>query len=201
MQRIDLKNHEDFINIEGNYGAYQNWIFTQNIRKKFWADRSCGLAAAGNLAYYLTRNHGKTLYTYEDLTIKNFSLFLNDISKFIKPRVYGIPTIAYMKKGFIKFARANNVRVKAETVNMNLSHSFIVEFIKNALRKDYPILMLTWNTSESHLKNHWVTITGFFKDKEGTNFIVTSNWGRREVFNLDKWLKERSLYKGLIYFK
>lgn len=201
VEKIYLKQEKNFVNIEGHYGAYQNWIFTQKHRKKFWADRSCGLVAAGNIAHYLTENHNKKLYNYNELNIRNFSIFLNDLSKYIKPRVYGIPTLYHMKRGLLSFAKSKGVNLKAETVSMRSSNSFIISFIKRALERDYPVMMLTWNTKQLHLKYHWVTITGYFKDNKGVNFVTTSNWGRREVFNLDRWLEEKSFYKGLIYFK
>nr|WP_300003479.1 hypothetical protein [Tissierella sp.] len=200
-EKIYLKKEKDFVNIEGNYGAYQNWLFTGNHRKKFWADRSCGLAAAGNVAYYLTQNHKKPLYNYPEMTVENFTLFLNELYKFIRPRLYGIPTLAYMKRGFTRFAKSNGVSLQGETINMRYSREYIIGKIKEVLAEDVPIMMLTWNTHQPHLKYHWVTITGYFRDEKGGNFIVTSNWGRREIFNLDRWLAERSFYKGLIYFK
>ena len=198
---INLKDYRNFVNIEGNYGAYQNWLYTGKLKKKFWADRACGVAAAGNVAYYLTENHNKKLYPYNDITIKNFTLFLNDISKHIKPRFYGIPTLYHMRRGFIKFAMSKGINLRSETISMRSKDDSIVVFIKRALRDDYPLMMLTWNTKQAHLKYHWVTITGYFRDNKGNNFVTTSNWGRREVFNLDRWLAEKSFYKGLIYFK
>ena len=84
---------------------------------------------------------------------------------------------------------------------MMLSKDLIINFIKNALINDYPLMMLTWNTKINHLKNHWVTITGYYKDENGNNYIKTSNWGRQETFNLDRWLDGKSIYKGLILFK
>ena len=106
-----------------------------------------------------------------------------------------------MKRGFISFARSKGIVLRAETVSMRSSKSVIIAFIKEALKKDYPIMMLTWNTAQPHLKYHWVTITGYFKDSKGVSFVTTSNWGSREVFNLDRWLDGKSFYKGLIYFK
>lgn len=201
IERMCLKDEREFINIEGNYGAYQNWLFTEKLRTKFWADRSCGVVAAANTAYYLTRNHNKRLYTYKYIDIKSFTLFLKDITKYIRPRVYGIPTIHHMQRGFIRYAKSRGINLKAETLSMSLSNDFIIDFIKRALRQDYPVMMLTWNTKEVHLKYHWITITGYFKDIDGKNFIITSNWGDREVFNFDNWLNEKNFCKGLIYFK
>lgn len=200
-KRINLKNHIDFINIEGRYGAYQDWLYTEKIRTKFFANRACGVVAAGNVAYYLTQNHNKKLYDHGSLNIKNFTRHLNDISNFIRPRIYGIPTVYKMKKGFISFAKSKNIDIEAKTIKMNKPKGEIIEFIKNALREDYPLMMVTWNSETRRLKNHWITITGYSIDKNGNSFIKTSNWGRCESFSLDKWLDSRSLYKGLVYFK
>lgn len=201
VESINIKNYREFINIEGSYGSHQKWLYTYGYRRKFWSNRSCGVSAAANIAYYLSKNHNKKLYISRDLNRKSFTRFLNEISKFIRPRLYGIPTIYHMKKGFINFARSKAVDVETRTIDIRSSNEKIIEFIKEGLRDDYPILMITWNTKTVHLKYHWVTITGYFKDEDGSSFIVTSNWGRREVFNIDKWLSERSIYKGLIYFK
>lgn len=200
-ENIYLKNYENFVNIDGNYGAYQGWLYTEKIKSKFWADRSCGVVAGANILYYLDQNHNKRFYNYNKINKKNFSFFLNDIYKYLRPRIYGIPSIYSMKRGLLSFARKQGVDLKAQTIRMSQADKIIIGSIKEALRDDYPLMMLTWNTKESHLKYHWVTITGYFKDKEDNSFVVTSNWGKREVFNLDKWLKENSFYKGLIYFK
>lgn len=201
VERINLKDHKEFINIEGNYGGYQDWLFTEKLQGKFWANRACGVVAAGNIAYYLTKHHNKKLYNYKDLSIREFTLFLNQISKFIKPRIYGIPSISYMSENFKRFARSKDVILKANTIDMKLPNYIIISFIKKALRENYPIMMLTWNTKIKTLKYHWVTITGYFKDTYGNNFIITSNWGKRKIFKLDDWLNEMSIYKGLVYFK
>lgn len=201
IEDINIINYKEFINIEGHYGGYQNWLYSEKLRKKFWADRSCGIVAAGNIAYYLTRNHNKKLYNEFDLSIRSFTKHLNEVYKFIRPRVYGIPTIYHMEKGFVRFAKFKGVNLKPQKINMNMPKDKIVKFIKDALKDDYPIMMLTWNTKILNLKNHWVTITGYSKDINGNRFIKTSNWGREEIFNLDSWLDSRGIYKGLIFFK
>lgn len=201
IEAINIKDYKEFIKIEGSYGSYQKWLFSQGFKTRFWSNRSCGIAAAGNLAYYLTKHHGKNLYSGDYLDIKSFTLFLNRISKFIRPRIYGIPTLYHMRKGFTKFASARGQGIETKTISMRRSDEEVINYIKNGLRDNYPILMLTWNTQIKHLKYHWVTITGYFKDENGVNYIRTSNWGRLEIFNLDEWISQKSVYKGLIYFK
>lgn len=202
IEEINIINYEKFIPIENKYyGGYQNWLFTQSIAKKFWADRSCGVVAAAHCAYYLSKYHNKDLYPYTDISLKTFTLYLNEISKFICPRIYGIPTLYHMKKGFIKFARSKNIKVEAREIDIKLAKQTIIKLLKNALKNNYPVIMITWNSKNPSLKNHWITITGFYIDEDDNTFIVTSNWGKREVYSLDNWLEERAIYKGLLYFK
>ncbi len=199
---MNIIDHEKFIPIENKYyGGYQEWLFTESMTKKFWADRSCGVVAAAHSAYYLSRYHKKPLYCYKDLSLKSFTLYLKEIFKFICPRVYGIPTVYHMKRGFTKFAHSKNIKVEAYEIDVKLPKQKIIELLKNALRDNYPVMMITWNSKNPCLRNHWITITGLYMDEDDNNFIVTSNWSERQVYNLDEWLKEKVLYKGLLYFK
>lgn len=201
-QEVNIIDHEKFIPVENKYyGGYQNWLLTESMTKKFWADRSCGVVAAAHCAYYLSMHHNKPLYPYMDISLKNFTIYLNEISRFICPRVYGIPTLLHMKRGFIKFARSKNIEVEAVYINTKFSKQKVIELLKNALKDNYPVLMITWNSKNSHLRNHWVTITGFYEDKNSNNFIVTSNWSKKQVYNFDDWLNEKVMHKGLMYFK
>ena len=202
IEKINLIDNEKFIPIENKYyGGYQNWLFTESMTKKFWADRSCGVVAASHCAYYLSRYHNKPLYSYKDISLESFTFYLNEVSKFICPRVYGIPTLYHMKKGFIKFAKYKNIKVESKQIDIKLPKKTLINLLKKALKDNYPVMMITWNSKNLHLKNHWITITGFYVDEDNNNFIITSNWGKREVYNLDEWLKEKVIYKGLLYFK
>ena len=202
IEEVNIIDYKNFIPIESEYyGGYQKWLFTEKMTKKFWADRSCGVVAASHCAYYLSKYHKKPLYSYNDLSLRSFTLYLNEISKFICPRVYGIPTLYHMKKGFIKFARSKNIKVEAFEINIKLPKQVILDLLKKALKNNYPVMMITWNTKNPYLRNHWVTITGFYVDQNNNNFIITSNWSKRQVYNFDDWLKEKVMYKGLLYFK
>lgn len=159
------------------------------------------MVAAAHCAYYLSKYHNKPLYFYNNLSLRNFTLYLNEIFLFICPRIYGIPTLYHMKRGFIKFAKSKNIEVQAVEINIKLPKQEVIELLKKALKNNYPVMMITWNTKNTNLRNHWITITGFYLDQNNNNFIITSNWSKRQIYNFDDWLKEKVMYKGLLYFK
>lgn len=197
-----VKDYRNFVPIEGSYyGGYQNWLFTQNLDTKFFANRSCGVVAAANVSYHLSKYHNKTLYDYKDTRLISFTKHIKEISKFICPKVYGIPAIHTMKGGFIEFAQSKNVSVEGFKINLKRDKEKIITDIKTILEKNYPILMISWNSKNPSLRYHWVTITAYYKSKKGDNLIITSNWGKKQIYNLDCWLDEKIIYKGILYFK
>lgn len=188
-----LKNYREFVNIDNdNYGGKQKWLYEEGKLTKYQADRSCGLIAAVNTMIYM---YGKNkLMEKEDYINHVLSLH-----KYLKPRIYGLPTVSVMVKGLNKYA---------ENINLNLAHFILenpssklrtIEYIKEGLEKNSPIMMLTWNSNIKNLRFHWVTITGYFLTELGESYIVTSNWGRKEIFSLDKWFDEKVFYKALLY--
>lgn len=202
IEEVYILDYDKFIMIDNlYYGGHQDWLSTQNLSTKFWADRSCGVVAAANVAYHMSYSRNLSeLYKYPSKSIKDFSNHINDIYKFINPAYYGVPTLGEMSRGFRKFAYSRGVIVKPSKIDLIWSLSNVVSYIKRGLSENNPVMMLTWNTRIKHLKNHWVTITGYIQTKSNKHYIVTSNWGSMEVFSLDDWFKDYSIYKGVIYF-
>ena len=195
-EEIYLKDFENFVKIDNlYYGGDQTWLFSENHIPKFWADRSCGLIAVTNTLCYLFRDQ------YPSLTKQSYTAFAMDLYPFIKPKVYGIPTVGIIVKALNKYVVSINRKLTPVPLIKPTNITTVITYIKNALQQDYPIMMLTLNTKTRSLKYHWVTITGYYKTSLGENFIVTSNWGNQVVYNLDQWVGERSFYKGLLWFK
>jgi hypothetical protein len=61
--------------------------------------------------------------------------------------------------------------------------------------------MVTWNHNNGDFDYHWVTITHYVKYIDDTRYVTTSNWAEQEVYNLDTWFNDSSLYKGIICFE
>ena len=201
LEAIYLKNHKDFVKVDNiHYGGYQGWLTANGHVSKFWADRSCGVIAASTSLFYMARNnpHNKNINP-SIITKENFldlSLYLYN---FLEPQIYGIPTVATMIKGLSNYAKSMNFEITPFLLVNPSSKMSIVEYIKHGLKRNFPIMMVTWNTKIKNLAYHWVTITGYYTTKTGEHYIVTSNWGKEEVFSLDEWFDNKSLYKGLLY--
>lgn len=200
---IYLENYKEFVKIDNTYyGGNQAWLSQENYISKYQSDRSCGVIAATNTLLHLSKynNNLKINHSSTNISKGNFLEYAIGIYKYITPRFYGIPTTAVMQRGLNKYANNNNFKIRSEQLinPSNIVETFI--YIKKALSNNCPILMITWNTKVENLKNHWVTITGYYRTTTGEHFLITSNWGRKEVFSLDKWLGNKSFYKGLLYF-
>lgn len=203
IEETYLTNHEDFVKVNNlYYGGLQKWLYVENLRPKFWADRSCGVTAAANALVHMAiyKKGLESIYRYPSLSRLEFTRFVNDIYGYVKPSIFGIPSLGKMSRGLKSFAKDKGIILDSKTLPMPKDINSTINFIKEGLMIDSPILMLTWNSKVENLKYHWVTITGYIKDSKGRHYIITSNWGNKEIFSLDNWLKEKNLHKGLIYF-
>lgn len=202
IDKAYLKNHKDFVEIDNTYyGGDQAWLFNEGYISKFQANRSCGVVAASNVFHYMSKYNSKIKLNQDYGNISKESFLENTmlIYKFIRPRLYGIPTVGVMKRGLKKFGKSINGEIKTYEL-INPSNTIeTINFISKGIANNNPIMMITWNTKIKNLNNHWVTITGYYKTISGEHFVVTSNWGRKESFSIDKWLEHKSFYKGLFY--
>lgn len=190
----------DKIAFVGNkyYGGDQKWLSEYNYTSKFWSDRSCGVTAAANVIHYITnsRNEGKLSFS-----VPEYTELMAELYTYIKPTVFGVPTIRKIKSGFKAFAKVYKLETDSCKYKGKWDVEQVWEYIKKAIEYDCPVFMITWNTKIRNLKNHWVTITGIIKTKSGKRYIITSNWGKMELFDLEQWVISFSLNKGLLYFK
>lgn len=202
LEAIYLKNHEDFVKVDNiHYGGYQGWLSSEGFVSKFWSNRSCGVIAASNTLFYMARNNPHNKNKNPSIISKeNYLDLALYLYKFIKPRVFGIPTVATMIRGLKSYGEVMNIGITPFLLVNPKSIRGTAEYIKHGLRRNFPIMLVTWNSKIKNMEYHWITITGYYVTKSGEHFIVTSNWGRQEIFSLDKWVEEKSVYKGLLYF-
>lgn len=199
---INLKDHQDFVKVDNiHYGGYQKWLSNEGYVSRFWSNKSCGVIAAANTLFYMARNnpHNKNLNP-SIITKENYLDLALYLYKFIKPNIYGLPTIPIMIKGLNNYAESMNFEITPFLLVNPTTLMGTVEYIKHGLKRNFPIMMVTWNSKIENLAYHWVTITGYYHTRSGEHFIVTSNWGKKEIFSLDEWFQAKSLYKGLLYF-
>lgn len=192
---VYLKDYKDFVKINNRYyGGNQSWLSERNQISKFWSDRSCGVVAASNTLYYMTR------LEHSRITKEEFVASALQLYKFITPRIYGIPTVGVMARGLEKHVKTRKIKIEQYPLTRPTNLLETAEYIKNGLNKDCPIMMVTWNTRISNLIYHWVTITGYYMTEAGEHYVTVSNYGEKEIINIDQWIREPSIYKGLLYF-
>lgn len=198
IEEIRLKEF-DQVGLIGNkyYGGDQEWLSKYNYKSKFWSDRSCGITAAANTMLYITRKNGEEKISITDAEYSQLMLHIYD---YIKPSIWGIPTVGKLAKGLRRFSSRNGFEVTVHKYRDGWDDDKVWSYLRKAIMEDFPVLMITWNTKIRNLKNHWVTVTGLVRTKSGKRYIITSNWGRRELFDLGQWVNEFSLNKGLVYF-
>ena len=203
LEEVSLTNESNFVNINNiYYGGFQKWLYTEKIKSKFWSSRSCGITAAANAIVHMSMYKPRLslLYPYSSLSKENFIRLMNEAFHYIKPRVIGVPTTGKLDRGLKSFAKSKQIILESKSLKVSKDIEGTIKFIKEGLKMNSPILMVTWNSKIPNLKYHWVTITGYMKTKDGQNYITTSNWGEKEIFSLDNLIKDNSLYRGLIYF-
>jgi hypothetical protein len=186
------------------YGGYQDWLGPNyyGFVSQFWADRSCGVTAAANAAYHMSvyKSGMGNLYNRTSLSRYQFTLHMYDVYEYISPAIYGIPDINTMASRFKAFASSRNVNLNGVFWNVPWNIVNVSNYIKSGLSINSPVLLVTWNTSIPDLAYHWVTITRYHRTDAGDRYFTASNWASRRVYNLDVWVNESGLYRGVIYF-
>ncbi|MGM0396985.1 MAG: hypothetical protein ACQEP4_08015 [Bacillota bacterium] len=192
-----ILNHKAF-QIEDDYGGRQQWLSERGFTSKFWADRSCGVAAAANLMTYLGREYGDLQELYNGNTKQEYIDLMEELYGFLKPRIFGIPTLGKMGKGLTGFAKSRGIEMMPCTKTWLYDVKDGSRFIRGGLAQGLPVLLLTWNYSDKELQNHWVTVTGW-DVVYGEEYMTVSNWGKKKVYSYDNWASNRSLLKGALY--
>jgi hypothetical protein len=192
-----ILNHDAF-QIGEDYGGKQQWLSEFGLRKKFWADRSCGVAAAANLINYLGSEFPELATLYGGNTREDFIQLMEGLYRHLNPGIIGIPTLGKMGRGLTGYTNSKGIQLLPCTRTWIFDVKDGSKFIRGGLAQGTPVLLLTWNYSDRELRNHWVTVTGW-DVIYGEEYMTVSNWGKKKTYSYDKWVGERSLLKGAIY--
>jgi hypothetical protein len=182
------------------YGGWQGWLTSEGV-SQFHADRSCGVTASSNALCYLAKHDPQKakLYTKPDLSKKSFSQHQNDVFEYVTPAAWGVPTVDALADRVVKFAQSRGVKLTPRIQDKPWKIENVRPYMTSALNLNKPVLLLTWNSPIKDLGMHWITVTAYFKD--GTEKILTSNWGAKTIYDFTTWFEGKSLYKGLVYFE
>lgn len=202
--RYELKDVDRILNIEGFFGGDQQW-FEDVLHSNYLTKKGCSVIAITNFFIYIAntkKEYAKLVpenFIDSPITKTDYIKFADKLSTFVKPKIYGVPFLFPMNIGIRKYAKKNGMSLVAQNYNFTWKIRNIVTYIIGAIANGYPVLMLTLNHKNPDVKFHWVTITAIYYDDSWK--IECSNWGAKRVYDLEKWFKEKSLYKGLIYYQ
>lgn len=76
----------------------------------------------------------------------------------------------------------------------------IYDYINSGIYYNCPVIMLTWNNKNEKVKNKWWLIVGIKRDKQKI-FVKLFNGENFFEIDFSRWIKSKSLYKGLAYFR
>jgi hypothetical protein len=140
------------------YGCDQEWYSTK------WKRLSgCGPTAVSNIIYYLTqtRSGSKTAFSWEQARA-----LMEDVWNYVTPTMHGIPSTEILCKGIASYAKAKEMNIGIETVDIPKSRlerpafAVLLSFLDQALEDDIPIAFLNLDHGEERNLDswHWVTI-------------------------------------------
>ena len=185
------------------YGGFQMWLTEEGI-SEYWANRSCGITAAANMLYYVSKNiAGKSqLYTKSKISKSDFSAFQKELYDYcMSPSIIGIPFMSTLKSKVEAWANYRNVQLNGVISNAAWTEANVRDYIAAGLNAECPVLLLTWNSPIAELQNHWVTVTRIYLDKTGSVKILTSNWAEMAEYDYSAWFAGASINQSVIYFQ
>lgn len=207
-ESVGLTNWQNFVPVYYGsttyYGGYQDWLGPRyyNFISQFWADRACGPTAAANAAYHMSvyKSGMRRLYLVPTLERYQFTWHMYQVYQYVTPPIIGILSIDEMANKFKAFAASRGVNLNGVFWNLPWNIVNVSNYIKSGLSINSPVLLVTWDTGIPDLSWHWVTITRYYRTDAGNRYITTSNWASMRTYNLDVWVNEIGLYRGVIYF-
>lgn len=187
-----------------SYGGNQNWWLNIEGGKRK-AQKGCGVVAACNFLAYLAlkTNPGKYRKLLPDF-LTSFPIsqtaylqFMEQMWPFIQmvPLIQGT-TQLLMIHSLKKYAKRRGISWKAHYSQVGSKQEKVRNLIQTALSKDIPVLMLTnflsgdiWEGYGSNHNMHVMTITEWFQNEDGKEFLAVSTWGKRHVVALSHFVK------------
>jgi hypothetical protein len=183
------------------YGGSQDWLTNEGVSQS-WVNRSCGVTAASNMMYYLSKyKSGKSkLYSGTWITKRIFSQHQKDVYGYVNPTIIGIPSLENMVSKVKSFALAKGVGLTDVRSSASWNETNVRNYVSAGLRSECPVLLLTYNSKIPELKYHWVTVTRLYNDGSSTK-MVTSNWSSQVIYDFSTWANMGSAYSAVIYFE
>jgi hypothetical protein len=187
------------------FGGAQEWFLAERRRRA-----GCGPTCAANVLAYLalSRPELRKLYGYDDMSLVDFSLHMEEVYKFVTPRTGGLNRVEFYSEGVEDFAASRGILLKPQVFSSvgNMakdrpSAAEFIEFAKAGLSTDCPLgfLVLTRGREKNLQGWHWITITSI-EIEDGCAIATASDEGLTRRFDLRLWYISTRMRGGLVYF-
>lgn len=167
------------------YGGNQEWF------QDSWQQKAgCGSISGTNLAAYYAANSEQAAEMYQgDVSRFDYAEFLyamTQMYQYMKPGIFGFPSVTKFAEQFRKYCRHRNVSVEEVILDKYESVREANCFVKEHIDAGRPIALIILTHRAQELIEytwHWVTVTGYTEDEENNAGleIVISNYGKRET--------------------
>lgn len=208
MLKFSIKNLHTFYRIEErpdkySYGCKQDWYPSD------WQKRAgCGPTTACNLLSYMEFSSLGEKEQFSASKESRLSWML-EAWEYVTPTERGIPSTKMFCERFSDYAKVKGMEISchcidiAQEINERPEFQNIVEFIKAAMLKDFPVAFLNLcNGKVSNLDEwHWVTIVSLEHNMDNTEvYIDIIDEGCIEKIDLKLWYDTTTLGGGFVYY-
>ncbi|WP_283610730.1 hypothetical protein [Faecalispora anaeroviscerum] len=169
--------------VQAGYGGNQEWFL-----QVFQRTAGCASVTGANLAAYYASlvPAGRSLYSGETerFSKPEYLHVMEEMYRYMTPGPMGFPVAGRFVQKFLLFAREHGSVFQAHTLFHRRSCEERMNFLKEAIVKGNPVAFLILKHRAPEMKEnnwHWVTITGWSKDADGEQ-VILSNCGEREVY-------------------
>ena len=203
--------HTSLLDIAGETADILYHGFDQEWYPTAWQRRSgCGPTVVSQSVFYFSRSR-QPADAPADRPAKSAALALmEDVWHYVTPTARGIPSARLLREDFEKYARARNLPLHPECLDVPRRRSDrpelrqVLEFIDRSLRDDMPVAFLNLhNGSEPHLDSwHWVLIVALPYEADGSAALAAVlDEGVKKRIDLSLWFATTALGGGFVRFR
>lgn len=189
IESYELKNIEKLIELNKDIYNFKKDITKIEAKK----------IAVSNMFLYLAMEHEEYSCFFEgEYIIENFKMFYQRVNKVIGKFVI---TVFQMNLRIKKYSNKQGKKLHLMKNYWKWNIDSVYEYIKSGIFSNNPVLITTWNFPNPAFRFKWMFIIGIKKYNNGKIEIETIENGVRQIYSLNEWIEEKSLYKGLMYYK
>ncbi|MDO5017805.1 MAG: hypothetical protein Q4E02_00740 [Lagierella massiliensis] len=185
MDNETLDDFKDFLE-DKDFIKNKNKLFANKKTQKFDGNLEVFI-----MLYYLYLKIDKYKYLFSDEEA------LRDFKKIFNKKAF---TVFQMAHRIRSFTSKRGRKLHFMKNSWFFREDAVYHYIKAGLYYNTPVLMISWNNKDKIISKQWNLIVGIKKTEED---ILAKLYNGKDFFevNLSYWIKSKSLYKGIAYFR